>query len=149
MVRRLPAARLAAGRLQTQALLSFAVAAAALAPGASGGVGGVEAWAAHLTTTQLGLLCFSALAPGVAATLLQAQGQKVVPAPLAQPIYALLPIFAVASRVVLPRRASRVKPQVTWALLLLHEPVTAADAVGGCGLAAAAVLASTEKAQAE
>ena len=51
----------------------------------------------------LALLLLSALLPGAFATLLQAEGQQVVPAAAAQPIYAAMPIFAAG-----------------WAALLLH-----------------------------
>ena len=68
----------------------------------------------------------SALVPGVAATMLQAAGQRVVPAAQAQPIYASMPLFAAG-----------------WAALVLNEPISATQAVGGLGACSAALLAST------
>ena len=195
------AQKLAAGRLQTQAVFAGvgalattlglggggggggALAAGAAAAGGVGGVGGfggihlesvlggVLGWAAQLTPVQGALLLASALVPGVGATLLQAEGQRVVPAasyaattsvgaprtplgssssdpnahtpcstsqPLtrpmtlsvpsnrAQPIFALLPIFAAG-----------------WAAAVLHEPITLYEALGGLGTVAAATLAAS------
>ena len=101
------AQKLAAGRLQTQAVFAGvgalattlglggggggggALAAGAAAAGGVGGFGGIHlesvlggvlGWAAQLTPVQGALLLASALVPGVGATLLQAEGQRVVPA---------------------------------------------------------------------
>ena len=103
------AQKLAAGRLQTQAVFAGvgalattlglggggggggggALAAGAAAAGGVAGVGGIHlesvlggvlGWAAQLTPVQGALLLASALVPGVGATLLQAEGQRVVPA---------------------------------------------------------------------
>ena len=49
-----------------------------------------------------------------------------IPAASAQPIYALMPIAAAA-----------------WAFLILHEPVSATEVIGGLGTCVAAVLASS------
>ena len=64
-VQRYPAKRLAAGRLQSQALISIAILGGA-AIGSGGGLeaDGVLAWAAQLSPTQLMLLAASALLPG-------------------------------------------------------------------------------------
>ena len=84
-------------------------------------------WSAGLSVEQIALLIVSALLPGVAATLLQAAGQRVVPAASAQPIYAGLPLFAAG-----------------WACLVLGEPLTTPEAVAGAVTILAAVLASTD-----
>lgn len=142
---------LAAGRLQSQALLSFVIlgGGALLATfgtgaqlGTGGGGGGLDnladlaaglanevgtgltsaaGWSAQLTPLQLALLAASAFLPGAGATILQAAGQRVVPAANAQPIYASMPLFAAG-----------------WACLLLHEPVSGAEVVGGVGTCVAA-----------
>jgi len=85
----------------------------------------VARWAAQLSPTQALLLTLSALVPGAFATILQAEGQKVVPAASAQPIFASMPLFAAG-----------------WACLLLHEPISAQQAIGGAGTCAAALLAA-------
>ena len=133
LIARYPAQRLAAGRLQSQCLISFAIlGGAALLSGSSGDATAAATlttlidWASFVTPTQLALLFVSALAPGVAATMLQAAGQRVVPAAQAQPIYASMPLFAAG-----------------WAALVLHEPISATQAVGGLGACGAALLAST------
>ena len=77
------------------------------------------------TPKQALLLTLSALVPGAFATILQAEGQKVVPAASAQPIFASMPLFAAG-----------------WACLLLHEPISAQQAIGGAGTCAAALLAA-------
>lgn len=101
LVQRFPAQRLAAGRLQSQALISFAILGAGAVVsglgavlGGGGGGDGIVAGAAasaaagaamrfvrQLSGAQCVLLLISALLPGAAATLLQAQGQKVRRAP--------------------------------------------------------------------
>ncbi|EOD36951.1 hypothetical protein EMIHUDRAFT_98337 [Emiliania huxleyi CCMP1516] len=127
-VERHPPARLAAGRLQTQALLSFALLGLLGTLGGihSFGVGALLRWASRVTLRQAALLVGSALLPGVIATLLQAAGQRVVPAASAQPIFALMPVFA-----------------ALWAFFVLHEPISPNEAMGGLGTVAAAVIASS------
>ena len=60
----------------------------------------------------------------VVGLLLQYEGQRMVPAASAQPIYAAAPVLS-----------------AVWALLVLREPITANEAVGGLGLGLAAFLA--------
>ena len=90
------------------------------------GVGALLRWASRVTLRQAALLVGSALLPGVIATLLQAAGQRVVPAASAQPIFALMPVFA-----------------ALWAFFVLHEPISPNEAMGGLGTVAAAVIASS------
>ena len=124
-VQSFPAQRLAAGRLQSQFAFVLILGSGVLA---SGGMdpSAASAWAQTLSPSQILLLIVSALAPGAGATLLQAEGQRVIPAANAQPIYASMPLFAAG-----------------WACLLLHEPLTTTEIVGGIGSCAAAWLAST------
>ncbi len=174
LVASFPARRLAAARLQTQALCSLpflalasltassaagAVAASAAASvvaagpmaGAAAGCGaawcgavGASAaeslgadgwavsqaartlgWAAELSPTQAALLCFSATT-AVTGTLLQYEGQRTVPAAAAQPIYAAAPLLT-----------------ALWSFVILHEPITQFEMLGGLGVFGAAALATS------
>ena len=116
----LPARRLAAARLQTQAALSLVV--LAFAGSGSAVLGESSSWSA-LSSTQASLIAASALA-AVVGTLLQYQGQQVVPAAYAQPIYASAPILS-----------------ALWAFAVLGEPVSQSELIGGAGIATAAALA--------
>ena len=138
------ATALAAARLQTQAACSSV---AFLVAGVSGAGGtpvllqsseelssvGLRAaeWASSLSTMQAALLLVSGVT-GVAGTVLQFRGQRVVPAAAAQPIYASSPLLA-----------------AVWACLVLHESISSAEVVGGAGVCAAAYLASTADERAE
>ncbi|EOD39200.1 hypothetical protein EMIHUDRAFT_454466 [Emiliania huxleyi CCMP1516] len=117
-----PAARLAAGRLRTQAaIVLLGLGGAALVGGLPEAAvsadlfGSLAGYGAASLSSAL-LLTLSALVPGAFATILQAEGQKVVPAASAQPIFASMPLFAAG-----------------WACLLLHEPISAQQAIGGAG----------------
>ena len=66
---------------------------------------------------QLCLLVISSLLSGTLATQLQAEAQKVVPAPEAQIVYSLTPLFASG-----------------WALLLLHEHISDHEVFAGAAL---------------
>ena len=90
---------------------------------ATDAVGDVKMWAASITQRQVGLIVASAVASGTGATWLQAQGQRFVPATEAQLIYSLTPIFS-----------------AFWAFVLLSEPISLHEAVGGVGLVAGAYL---------
>ena len=80
-------------------------------------------WASALSAVQAGLLLASAAA-AVGGLLLQYEGQRYVPAASAQPIYAASPFLS-----------------ALWAWLVLSEPVTASECVGGLGIGGAAWLA--------
>ena len=82
-------------------------------------------WATELSPTQAGLLCFSATA-AITGTLLQFEGQRTVPAAAAQPIYASSPLLT-----------------AMWSLVVLKEPITPFEALGGLGVFCAATLASS------
>ena len=130
--------RLAAARLQTQAACSLVL--LPLAGGTQENAGSAVMvdelsalaarsgeWISALSGTQAGLLCFSACT-AVIGLLLQFQGQRYVTAASAQPIYAASPILA-----------------AVWARLVLAEPITANECLGGLGISGAAVLACTSK----
>ena len=87
-------------------------------------VGAAVDLATHVSATQAGLIGLSALV-AVVGLLLQYQGQAVVPAPSAQPIYAASPIISAA-----------------WAYLVLDEPISPSEVLGGAGIGAAALLAT-------
>ena len=125
-----PARRLAAARLQTQALcslpfLALASLTASSAASAASVAGAAGALAAELSPTQAALLCFSATA-AITGTLLQFEGQRTVPAAAAQPIYASAPLLT-----------------AVWSLVVLKEPITPFEALGGLGVFCAATLASS------
>ena len=82
-------------------------------------------WATELSPTQAALLCFSATA-AITGTLLQFEGQRTVPAAAAQPIYASAPLLT-----------------AMWSLVVLKEPITPFEALGGLGVFCAATLASS------
>ena len=125
--------RLAAARLQTQAacsLLFLPLAGGVPLAAASGGdvamlLSSASEWSSHISPTQVGLLCLSA-SVAVVGLLLQYEGQKVVPASEAQPIYASSPVLS-----------------ALWAYAVLSEPITSSEAVGGLGIGGAALLAAT------
>jgi len=120
-----PPKMLAAARLQTQAACSLAFLLPLAVGGADGG-GGALPWAVlsePLSVTQGALIAFSAVC-AVIGTVLQFQGQRVVPAASAQPIYASSPVLA-----------------ALWAFVVLHEPVTQSEVLGAVGVCGAAVLA--------
>ena len=136
LVASFPARRLAAARLQTQALCSLpflalasltasSAASAASAASVAGAAGAAGALAAELSPTQAALLCFSATA-AITGTLLQFEGQRTVPAAAAQPIYASAPLLT-----------------AMWSLVVLKEPITPFEALGGLGVFCAAMLASS------
>ena len=116
-----PAEQLAAARLQTQAVIALAVGTGLSAQGS------LLATLTQLSAAQAGLLVFSALASGVFASLLQAFGQRSIPAAKAQPIYALVPACA-----------------ALWAFFILREPISTGEIIGGVGAVAAALLASSD-----
>jgi hypothetical protein len=82
-------------------------------------------WAVELSPTQAALLCFSATT-AVTGTLLQYEGQRTVPAAAAQPIYAAAPLLT-----------------AMWSFVVLHEPITQFEALGGLGVFGAAALATS------
>ena len=82
-------------------------------------------WAAELSPTQAALLCFSATT-AVTGTLLQYEGQRTVPAAAAQPIYAAAPLLT-----------------ALWSFVILHEPITQFEMLGGLGVFGAAALATS------
>ena len=82
-------------------------------------------WAAELSPAQAALLCFSATT-AVTGTLLQYEGQRTVPAAAAQPIYAAAPLLT-----------------ALWSFVILHEPITQFEALGGLGVFGAAALATS------
>jgi drug/metabolite transporter (DMT)-like permease len=82
-------------------------------------------WATELSPTQAALLCFSATT-AITGTLLQFEGQRTVPAAAAQPIYAAAPLLT-----------------AMWSLVVLKEPITQFEALGGLGVFFAATLASS------
>ena len=126
-------------RLQTQALFSLPF--LALAGGgaaawtADGSLSAAAAraleWGAQLSAVQGALLAFSATT-AVSGTLLQFRGQRTVPAAAAQPIYASAPILSAA-----------------WAFLVLREPVSASEVLGGLGVCTAAALATGGEARSD
>jgi len=140
-----PAPRLAAARLQAQALCSLPFLAFAATGGSGGGSASLDlrlgahalgewaartlSWASGVSGTQAALLCLSA-ATAVSGTLLQFEGQRSVPAAAAQPIYASSPILT-----------------ALWALVLLREPVNANEALGALGVCGAAALAGAARAE--
>ena len=140
LVASFPAPKLAAARLQTQALCSLPFLAFAANGGsqaalssplwtAAGAAAALE-WAGELSLTQAALLCLSA-ATAVTGTLLQFEGQRTVSAAAAQPIYASGPLLT-----------------ALWAFALLHEPINANEALGGLGACCAAALATARAAEA-
>ena len=118
-----PARRLAAARLQTQALCSLPF--LALASVTASSAASAASVATELSPTQAALLCFSATA-AITGTLLQFEGQRTVPAAAAQPIYASAPLLT-----------------AMWSLVVLREPITPFEALGGLGVFCAATLASS------
>ena len=124
--------RLAAARLQTQAtcsLLFLPLRSVPLTQALSGSdlpavLSGASEWFSHISSTQLALLCLSA-SFAVVGLLLQYEGQRVVPASEAQPIYASSPVLS-----------------ALWAFTILNEPITSSEAVGGLGIGGAALLAA-------
>lgn len=126
-----PPARLAAARLQTQAAFSLPFLALAGGAARAGAVdswaSGALDWAAELSPTQVALIGGSA-ALATSGTLLQFEGQRTVPAASAQPIYASAPILT-----------------ALWAFVVLREPVTISEALGGLGVCAATALAAVEE----
>ena len=135
LVAKYPPQPLAAARLQAQAVCSIAC----LGLSSGGGDGGgmminnsageivlrMSDWTSHLTPVQASVLIFSALS-SVGGTLLQYQGQRLIPAASAQPIYALSPLLG-----------------SMWACLVLHESISSSEVYGGLGITAAALLAAT------
>lgn len=139
-----PAPRLAAARLQTQAVCSVGLlpiadglqqagsglqqAGSGLQQAGSGtaadSVAAALGWASQISAAQAGLISVSAVA-AVVGLVLQFEGQQVVPAPSAQPIYAASPILS-----------------ALWACAVLHEPISASEALGGLGISAAVLVAS-------
>ena len=120
------APRLAAARLQTQAACSLTFlpfADGGLQQAWSSGIPALASFVSQISATQAGLISLSALA-AVVGLLLQYEGQQVVPAPNAQPIYAASPILSAC-----------------WAYLALSEPVSSSEALGGLGITTAALLA--------
>ena len=122
------APKLAAARLQTQAacslgFLPFALGGAGSSVGSRTELGAAVEWVSQVSATQAGLIGFSAVV-AVVGLLLQYEGQQVVPAPSAQPIYAASPIIS-----------------AIWAYLILREPVSSSEVLGGIGISAAALLA--------
>lgn len=126
LVAKYPAQQLAAARLQTQALWA-GLGVLLFRPGDGSPVTLQSAalWASQLSTAQCGLLIFSACT-AVVGLLLQYEGQRTVAAASAQPIYAASPIIAAC-----------------WAFVVLREPITAGEAVGGLGIGCAALIAAT------
>ncbi|CAK0872116.1 unnamed protein product [Prorocentrum cordatum] len=112
---------LAPARLFFSALCALAVL------GLRCGLGGADAGAelGRLPAEAWGLLLFSAVAPGVVATLLQAKGQRVVPPAQAQTIYAGVPLFAAC-----------------YSLVVLGEPIEDREVVAGVAIVAAAALSA-------
>ena len=82
-------------------------------------------WVAELSPSQAALLCFSATT-AVTGTLLQYEGQRTIPAAAAQPIYAAAPLLT-----------------AMWSFVVLHEPITPFEALGGLGVFGAAALATS------
>ena len=89
---------------------------------------GFSAWAHEISAQQGSLIFVSALASGTLAAWLQASGQKSVPAPEAQLIYSLTPIFS-----------------AMWAFLFLHEPITIHEIIGGLALVTGTYLTLEKK----
>ena len=123
--------RLAAARLQTQATCSLLFLplrsvplAALIGSDLPAVLSGASEWCSHISSTQLALLCLSA-SFAVVGLLLQYEGQRVVPASEAQPIYASSPVLS-----------------ALWAFTILNEPITSSEAVGGLGIGGAALLAA-------
>lgn len=116
-----PAEALAPARLFFSAVCAVAVL------GARCGLAGTDAGAelVRLSAEAWGLLLFSAVAPGVVATLLQAKGQRVVPPAQAQTIYAGVPLFAAC-----------------YSLAVLGEPIEDKEVVAGVAIVAAATLSA-------
>lgn len=116
-----PAEALAPARLFFSAVCAVAVL------GASCGLAGTDAGAelGRLSAEAWGLLLFSAVAPGVVATLLQAKGQRVVPPAQAQTIYAGVPLFAAC-----------------YSFAVLGEPIGDREVVAGVAIVAAATLSA-------
>ena len=137
-----PAQQLAAARLQMQAACSLAF--LPIAGSAAAGAVSLDVaqwtfqwpakagewtsdalvWASQLSATQAGLLSLSACT-AVLGLLLQYEGQRAIPAASAQPIYAASPILS-----------------ALWAFLVLSEPISSHEVIGGLGLGCAALLAS-------
>jgi drug/metabolite transporter (DMT)-like permease len=67
-----------------------------------------------------------AMASYCLAPLLQYEGQRTVPAAAAQPIYAAAPLLT-----------------AMWSFVVLHEPITQFEALGGLGVFGAAALATS------
>lgn len=131
-----PAQRLAAARLQTQALLSLVFLPLANSDSVAEAMARRDdvmvmasralGWASQLSASQAGLLCFSAIV-AVIGLLLQYEGQRTVPAASAQPIYATSPLLS-----------------ALWAALVLSEPITRNEVLGGLGMGCAALLAARD-----
>ena len=127
LVANFPAPKLAAARLQTQAACSLAFFPLTAAQGVeslSPNLFDAGEWIGHVSGMQAGLLLFSAFT-AISGTLLQFQGQRVVPASDAQPIYASSPLLS-----------------ALWAWLALGEAVSANQVLGGLGICSAVVLAA-------
>lgn len=127
LVQGFPAEALASGRLITQAVLAILI----LAVDESGSAG-IDGAASDLQNTVAGIpvaawavLTVSALASGVGASVLQAKGQKVIKAAEAQPIYAMVPLFAAA-----------------YAFFVIGEPIEQKEVLGGALVVLAAVVSS-------
>lgn len=127
LVKDLPAEALVSGRLIAQALLAFLVLAVDEygTAGPLGALANFETMFLGIGPSAWALLLFSALAPGIGASVLQAKGQRVIPAAEAQPIYALVPLFAAA-----------------YAYAVLGEPIEQREVIGGFFVAAAAALST-------
>jgi len=120
--RAFPPEVLAAGRLASAAVLAWI----ALGALSISGVSGVRLTdAANLPPEAWGVLLLSALVPGVAATVLQARGQRVVPPAEAQTLYAVVPLFA-----------------GLYDFLFLQDPLVDREIFAGLALVAAAALSS-------
>jgi len=82
-------------------------------------------WPNNTDPTQWAILIFSALASGTLASVLQAQGQRSIAPATAQPIFATFTVWG-----------------TLLSFLILHEPISRSNVVGGLGVALASVVAS-------
>ena len=98
-------------------------------------IGQAEGWITGVSPQQIFWIVSSALLSGAAALWCQGRGQSAVSAPRAQLFFSTSPLFA-----------------ALWALLLLQEPITNHELVGGAalvlGLVAASQVTAREEAQA-
>lgn len=125
-----PADQITAGRLVAQCGLAAAGLAVVdetnllheLLPSQQGGMGmnvldvlnQAERWLSGISLQQVGWILSSSMLSGFCATWCQGRAQSTVSAPTAQLFYATVPLFA-----------------ALWALLLLQEPITNHEVVGG------------------